>query len=213
VALAAACVAPWSLRNQREMGALVAVSTNGGMTLLTGNNATANGGYSEADPTIQALYARNLPEVERDAEAKRLGTQWIAANPGKFIGLMPMKVARLWGPDGESQWAYETGMASYADHAAKFRALRLANMAYYWGLLALFVAAAVVMLMRRRAQDEPMFDWWLLPYGIAVYPTAIAMVFSGQSRFHFPVMPFVCVAAAWLIADWLSRRHAAPRDA
>jgi hypothetical protein len=38
------------------------------------------------------------------------------------------------------------------------------------------------------------------------------MVFSGQSRFHYPVMPFVCVTAGWL-ARWLTgleRRANAP---
>jgi hypothetical protein len=44
----------------------------------------------------------------------------------------------------------------------------------------------------------------VLPYGIALYPSAIAMVFSGQSRFHYPVMPFVCVTAGWLLARWLT---------
>ena len=210
LAVAAAAIAPWSLRNQRELGQLVAVSTNGGITLLTGNNPTAIGSYSEADPLVQTLYARKLPELERDAEAKRLGMAWIAANPARFAALMPQKAFRLWGADGEAQWAYETGWAAYADHAGAMRALRLANQAYYFGLLALFLIAGGIMLKRRLGAGEPVFDWWLLPYGIAAYPTAIAVVFSGQSRFHYPVMPFVCMAAAWLLADWLTRktRHA-----
>jgi hypothetical protein len=43
-------------------------------------------------------------------------------------------------------------------------------------------------------------------YVVALFPTAIAVVFSGQSRFHYPAMPFVCLIAGWLVADWLSRR-------
>jgi len=45
----------------------------------------------------------------------------------------------------------------------------------------------------------------------------IAMVFSGQSRFHYPAMPFVAMAAGWLLADWLIRatalRELAPSSA
>ena len=71
-------------------------------------------------------------------------------------------------------------------------------------------AGGVIELRRRLATGRRPIDWWVLPYGIALYPSAIAMVFSGQSRFHYPVMPFVCVTAGWLLARWLERRANAP---
>jgi glucose-6-phosphate-specific signal transduction histidine kinase len=46
VALALLTVSPWTLRNHREMGAYVLVSTNGGITLLTGNNDSARGDFT-----------------------------------------------------------------------------------------------------------------------------------------------------------------------
>lgn len=213
-AFAATVVVPWSFRNYREMGAVIAVSTNGGITLLTGNNGTAEGGFTPGDPVVQALEQRSdLGEVERDAEAKRLAVQWIGENPGRFMGLMPLKFARLWGPDGEAQWAYETGYAGYARHAGVFRMARIVNQAYYFALLALFVLAAVATLRRIRRERSRLVDWWLLPYGIALYPSLIAVVFSGQSRFHFPAMPFVCLAVGCFVADRLSRRRAAAAPA
>ena len=206
---AALVVAPWTLRNYREMQAFIPVSTNGGITLLTGNNDSASGAFTPDDPVVHALDARtDLDEMARDAEAKRLGMEWIMANPGRFVALMPMKLVRLWGPDGEAQWAYETGYANYADHAALFRFARIANQAFYWSLLGLFAAAAVLTVMRRRGAGDRLVDWWLLPYGIALYPSLIAMVFSGQSRFHYPAMPFICLTVGWLLADWLARRAA-----
>jgi 4-amino-4-deoxy-L-arabinose transferase-like glycosyltransferase len=36
-------------------------------------------------------------------------------------------------------------------------------------------------------------------YALAAYFTAISIVFSGQSRFHFPVMPWFAMYAAWVI--------------
>jgi len=208
VALAALAVAPWSLRNQRELGTLVTVSTNGGFTLLTGNNDTATGGYTPEDPVVRALEARSdLDEVTRDAEARRLGMAWISANPGRFLALMPMKFVKLWGPDGEAIWSYEEGSPAWDDHAALFKAVRWANQGWYWLLLLGFGAAAVIQLRRRWGNGRPLFDWWLLPYGIAAYPTAICLVFSGQTRFHYPAMPFIAMAAAWFVADWLSRRN------
>jgi len=96
-------VLPWTMRNHAELGAWIPVSTNGGFTLLTGNNDSATGDYTPDDPTVAALMARrDLTEVTRDAEAKRLGQQWIAAHPGEFLALAPKKLARLWLPDGEA---------------------------------------------------------------------------------------------------------------
>lgn len=208
-ALAALVVAPWSLRNQRELGQFVAVSTNGGVTLLTGNNDSADGGYVDSDPAYTALFARKgaLDEVAYDAEAKRLGTEWIRANPARFVMLMPKKLIKLWGPDGEALWNYERGAASYAAHAPLFTAVRWANQAWYWLLLAGFAAAGVVQLRRRWKGDQPLFGWWLLPYGIAAYPTAICVIFSGQTRFHYPAMPFIAMSVGWLLADWVLRQR------
>lgn len=199
IALAAIVVAPWSLRNYQELHAIVPVSTNGGITLLTGNNDSAAGTFTPEDRAVRALDARGLDELSYDTEAKRLGVEWIKAHPERFLVLMPMKLVRLWAPDGEAQWAYETGFAGYSRHAALFRAARIANQLYYFALLAGFVLAALLIVLRRRRVGRRLIDWWLLPYGIAAYPSAIAMIFSGQSRFHYPAMPFVCMVCGWLV--------------
>lgn len=214
VALAGVVVAPWTMRNQRVLGHTVLVSTNGGITLYTGNNDSARGGFTPEDAGVKALETRSdLDEVAYDAEAKRRGVEWIKAHPARFAALMPLKLAKLWTTDGEAQWAYETGLAGYARWDGAFHAVRIANQLYYLVLLAAFAAAAALQLVRRWRGRERLVDWWLLPVGIAAYPSAIAMVFSGQSRFHFPAMPFVCIGAAWLIADIAARRRARARDA
>ena len=139
--VAAAVVAPWTLRNHRELGVWVIVSSNGGYTLLTGNNDTARGGYTPEDPAVQALDARKeaLGELAHDAEAKRLGADWIKAHPGRFAALMPRKFVKLWGPDGEGMWAYEMGSPAFAKAPLAFLALRAANQLWYFALLGLFV--------------------------------------------------------------------------
>ncbi|VWX53765.1 glycosyltransferase family 39 protein [Novosphingobium sp. 9U] len=216
LAIAGLTVLPWSLRNHAQLGHWVAVSTNGGFTLLTGNNDTATGDYTPDDPTVTALMARqDLTEVTRDAEAKRLGLQWIKEHPGRFLALAPRKLARLWLPDGEAEWAYQAAAPSYARFELLYRAVRLANQAYYALLMLGFAVAIAVMTLRRRAGGQRWVGWWLLPWGVAAYPSLIAVVFSGQSRFHYPVMPFVCLACGWLVADLLARflqpRHSRER--
>lgn len=211
LALAGAVVLPWSMRNERELGRFVAVSTNGGITLLTGNNDSARGGFTPEDPVVRALDAqRDLTELTYDDEAKRLGLEWIRAHPMRFAVLMPLKLAKLWVSDGEGVWAYETGAKHYDPRA--FLLIRAVNQALYWAVLALaLLAIPLTLLARLRAGGGAglgAVDWWCLPYAIAAYPSAIAMVFSGQSRFHFPAMPFLFMAAASAMVFWLERRRA-----
>ncbi len=132
IAVAALVVAPWTIRNHSVMGAWIPVSTNGGITLLTGNNDSARGGFTPDDRLVKALDARTgLNEMEYDAEASRIGKEWIKAHPAQFLKLMPMKLLRLWGPDGEGQWAYETGSPAWKAAPWAFTLLRAANQVWY----------------------------------------------------------------------------------
>ncbi|MFC0205136.1 ArnT family glycosyltransferase [Novosphingobium soli] len=206
LAIAALTVLPWSIRNQAQLGHWVAVSTNGGYTLLTGNHDTATGDYTPDAPVVEALMARpGLDEVARDAEARRLGLAWIRDHPGRFLALAPKKLMRLWLPDGEAEWAYQGGAPGYDRFAPAYRAVRLLNQAFYGALMLGFAVAFPAMIARRRRDGQRWIGWWLLPYGIALYPTLICLVFSGQSRFHYPVMPWVCMTAGWLLVTLLGR--------
>ena len=204
---AAFVVTPWAWRNHQQLGSWVMVSTNGGFNLLIGNSEDATGGYAETGTAFAALMARrDLDEVARDAQAKRLGLEWIAANAAQFLALAPRKLALLWLPDGEAEWAYQAGAPSYARHQTLYRAVRVLNQAYYALLMIGFAASFVLMTKQRRVTDQRWVDWWLLPWGIAAYPSLVAVIIFGQSRFHYPVMPFVCLACGWLLARGVWRR-------
>ena len=195
-------VMPWTIRNQMQLGHPVLVSTNGGYTLLTGNHDTATGDYTPDAPVVKDLMQRpGFDEVSRDAEAKRLGLEWIKAHPDAFLALAPKKLMRLWLPDGEAEWAYQGGAPGYDRFTLAYRAVRMANQGYYALLMLAFALAFFAMLAKRQRNGERWIGWWLLPYGIALYPTLICVVFSGQSRFHYPVMPFVCMMAGWIAAQ------------
>ncbi|EIZ79178.1 glycosyl transferase family protein [Novosphingobium sp. Rr 2-17] len=211
MAIAGLAVLPWSVRNQAQLGHWVTVSTNGGYTLLTGNHDTATGDYTPDAPVVKGLMARpGMDEVARDAEARRLGLEWIKAHPDRFLKLIPKKLIRLWLPDGEAEWAYQGGAPSYPRFEIAYRAVRVLNQGYYVLLMLAFAAAFPAMIVRRRRDGQRWIGWWLLPYGVALYPTLICVVFSGQSRFHYPVMPFVCMAAGWLVIAALGRLSERP---
>ena len=76
-----------------------------------------------------------------------------------------------------------------------------------------FAVAFAAMVRQRVRAGARWIDWWLLPYGVAAYLCLVAVVFSGQSRFHYPVMPFVCLMAGWLIAEgWRKAGDNPPSD-
>jgi len=95
IACAALVVAPWTLPQPRARWAHgFPVSTNGGITLLTGNNDSARGGFTPEDPLVKALDARK--GLSRDGircrgEPPRQGLDQGAPAP-QFVKLMPMKL-------------------------------------------------------------------------------------------------------------------------
>lgn len=204
-AIMLAVVSPWTLRNYTVFGEFILVSTNGGQSLLAGNNPSVVGDYrhdfSDKDPVFKQVGFSVDDQVAADKRAGQLAKQWILENPGAFIGLMPKKFFRLWGPDGEGEWAYQAGTPWYDQQAKWFRLARVINQAYYFFLLGAF-AFAIWKLWHTPAKPK-------LYYGlvIAAYFTFISLVFSGQSRYHFPVMPFVIAYAAWIGAGILRSKR------
>src|SRR5262245_51411015 len=105
--------------------------------------------------------------------------------------LLPMKWFRLWAPDGEAEWGFQAGYKQYDEYVCYFRAVRYLNQGYYGLLLLGFAWAGFLLFSGRVRISELRFDWWVLPYAIALYATFLSLVFSGQSRFHYPIMPIV----------------------
>jgi hypothetical protein len=191
----AAVILPWTVRNYVVLHEFVPVSTNGGYTLLTGNNPSAKGRYTADDALVTSLSKDPRDQVAMDRVARDRALSWIAANPAGFVRLIPLKIWRLWTGDGEAEWFYEAGYVGYDAHAALFRTVRIANQLYYLGLLAL--AGTSIPLMWRRRRSLPLCCW--SGWAVAFYFTVISAGFSGQSRFHFALMPFIALYAAWVV--------------
>lgn len=200
-------VAPWTLRNERVLGERVLVSTNGGVALYTGASPQANGGYVEWDRALwqqsgiryEQRIARQI-EVDRAFKAK--ARAWIAANPGRYIAMMPKKAVLLWSKDSDGFWGF--GL-TYPRLDTLMMPVKLANQLFY---MALLVLAAICFWCGARgwlAGDEARRRLCLL-WPMPAFVTLTAIVFTGQIRYHHAAMPFIAVAAGWTIAWWLSRR-------
>jgi 4-amino-4-deoxy-L-arabinose transferase-like glycosyltransferase len=204
-----AVLAPWSVRNFLIFHEVVLVSTNGGSNLLIGNNPRARGNYTQDAVLTAQVRFSVADQVAADRRAGRLAVRWIRENPGRFVALMPLKVWWLWAPDGEAEWEYQAGHPRYQERVVAFRLIRLLNQAFYVAVLIASAASAAMVAVR--GLPSP---WLLLVYGFAIYVTLIAVVFFGYSRYHFPLMPWIMIAAAWSTVTLLRRsawsRKAAP---
>ena len=184
---------PWSVRNYIIFKDLVLISTNGGATLLTGNNPSASGGFTPDDPLISKARFSVADQVASDRRAKKLAIEWIKNNPVRFMELIPLKIWHLWHKDGEIEWEYQRGYSNYDKHKIAFRIVRVVNQLFYMILIILMVRSIFVPARRRVIAYEP---WSWFGYIFIIYISLISTVFSGQPRFHFPVMPWIIMYAS-----------------
>jgi hypothetical protein len=204
-------VAPWTARNYATFGVPVFVSTNAGMTLLGGNNPAVVGDYrrdySTADPRFAIANFSVADQVNADQRARRLAFEWIRENPLDFLSLIPKKVWRLWAPDGEAEWGFQAGTPWYDRYYIAFRIVRAANQALYVVIMVLS-ATALLALRRLKPRSSIYFG-----YLVAGFVTLVSLIFSGQSRYHFPVMPFLLMYSGWMLVGPLGilrKRMASP---
>jgi hypothetical protein len=193
----AVVILPWSARNYRVFHEIILVSTNGGLTLLSANNPSAQGDYTPNDPLVAQVPHGVSEQVAADHLATSLALQWLRQHPGAGLALVPKKIWRLWAPDGEGEWAYQSGYPAYDKYSAIFRGLRFFNQAYYFGLLlACLLSMYYLSKGAQMARAEAVTGYTLI-----LYTTAISIIFSGQSRFHFFVMPWIAMYASWTILE------------
>jgi hypothetical protein len=204
--LMACVIAPWTFRNYGLFHAFIPVSTNGGVTLLTGNNPSANGDFTPSDPSFTDLSLKVGDQVETDRISKQRAVAWIKAHPRQFVALMPKKFFRLWAPDGEAEWLYQAGYDQYDRFSTVFRGVRLVNQVFYVVLVLLAVPGLAVLVRPSKGAIAAQTGWVL-----CAYATAISLVFSGQSRFHFSLIPWLALYAARTLMLLSDRRRPAFR--
>jgi len=185
---------PWAIRNFVVFDEFVLVSTNGGTNLLMGNNPHATGTYRSNDALFTGIGFSVADQVAVDKRARQLAMEWIREHPGRFLALIPRKLWHMWATDGEAEWFYQVGYAAYQRHALWFRIVRVFNQGFY---LTLLVTAGVMLWAMIRGRILPPSPWTSLIYWIILYFTTISVVFMGGPRFHFPVMPWITMGAAW----------------
>ena len=180
-------LAPWVVRNAADQHRFIPGDTVGGLNLLIGNHAGANGIFDErvvwADPAVQTATAQGKREAALDAVFRDQALGWIDAHPADFLLLTGRRA--LYFVSGVRDWVVE-GIGSRA-----LDTLAAASSLYTWALLSLALVGGVAGLLARRLT--------VLPLACFVYFLAVVAVFYWQARYRLPAMPFAILLAAYAL--------------
>ena len=188
--IAAVTVVPWAIRNKHHFGAYT-LSTNGGQNLYIGNNPSATGSYYNLPPE---MYPPVGKEMESDGVLKKQAVSYIIHNPVAVMKTVPKKIAFLFSLESASVILLHfkgcmPGGVSYRD---AFRQTPLWSHVLFSLPYIIIVLAAVWAMWLLSGQS-------LLLKSIIVimlFWTGIHALYFGASRFHYPLLPLMALAAS-----------------
>lgn len=190
VAVMAAVVVPWTIRNAITMRAFIPVTTMGGNVLLFSNNHRTYyepewlGGATNRSNTPQYEPYKNLPEVQRDKACREAAVQWVLDQPVRVV------------------------VRSMAAKVLNFFDLRhspgiVLDLRFYLWLVPYYcVLACSVLAVWLFRSKWPELSFM---YVVVVYFAGMTMVFFGYTRMRAPLEPILIALASGTV-DWLWTR-------
>lgn len=192
-----AMLVPWAARNEARLGKPVLFTTHGGITFYQGNNRivgeepTYHGTVAplEALPGWDDIKAKG--EVGGDAEAWRLGKEFVRAHPRLALKMAGWRLARFWRLTGDagfsgvkSGWWWDRGR-SLGSLASSF------DFVFAYSIVVIPLSLIGLILTLRRPRP------FILLYGVILVHTATALVFFGSLRSRIPVEPLLAILAGF----------------
>jgi len=173
-------VLPWTIRNYSVFGKFVWVSTTAGYDLLIGNNHEAKGNYHLNEALFKSI-PEHLTETEYDAYTKKLAIKYLAEYPNEAISRLPSKIFYfLWPPSEGIGWNLR------GIDETKMQVLK--NISFYNNIFLLIIAAFLVLFAVIFKLNPVLIRLLLITGGYYLF---VSMVFFGESRFHFHLIPIV----------------------
>ena len=210
-------VAPWAVRNHRDMGEPILMSTNSGDNLCIGYNPDATGAFGLY---LACETGDNSPdgpvfELRRSAENRRRAMEYIRSEPATLPGLAVKKLFATYRSDEDGLRANESfGEVSIMSPLWRGSWLVLTQFAY--ALIGVATIAGTAFGVSRVRQDGRRAHAQLLVLlGMGVAGLIVPMLFFGDPRFKVASTPVYAVLAGLGIVgsiDWLRRRSTAASD-
>jgi 4-amino-4-deoxy-L-arabinose transferase-like glycosyltransferase len=181
---------PWTVRNERAMGAPLPFSSNTGDTVCLDRSLDAKGGFRFAQH--EGCADPDLGEVERNSESTRLAIRFVREHPGREALQIVRRLRLIYGTDNDGLYAVERGTnAPFLPPRLRTTLRRLADGWFF--LMLAGAAVGLVRLLRLGGQRRALgFVFVVLPF---VTLTAIGALLWGTPRFHLPVLPFLAALA------------------
>jgi 4-amino-4-deoxy-L-arabinose transferase-like glycosyltransferase len=195
---AAVVILPWTARNITKMHAPIIISTSATEAFWVGHHEGANGGIADFSELTanEGLAGMANPdyEVKANNAALKQALRFIRSNPIEELTLIPRRFVALYAGDGSSIAWHDNPSTLSIDKA---RLLGRLSDWFYWavgGIAALGLPAWLSLRDRRKAFLVAVVACWTLLFSV---------VFFGDERFHFAIMPIFCLwAAVSLTAAW-----------
>lgn len=209
-AVAAAVIAPWTIRNAIRMDAFVPISTNTGDNLCMSRQPGATGGFFLTDHCFAgddlAGLVRPEYEIRRDAKGRRLALEFVRQHPAQELRLWAGRLGATLRHDHDGLDAVE----GYGDDrflgAGERDVYRRAADGFWYLLGGAGLAATVAVVATGRLRRDPGL---VLLVAVAVGLLVPVVLFFGDARFKVPTVPFLAVLVPCVAARL--RRSPRPR--
>lgn len=177
-------IAPWMARNYSVTGRMTVISTNGGQVFWVGNHPDAFGGYAYSHEIEQQLWDGQRYDSSR---GYRLGFESIKANPGRALLRSLQKVTYLMALETDGTLWNVKGFADQPPFWLVLVCLLFANL-FYVGVIALCMLGLLGESLR-----TSMSSFFVV---LSVYLVLMTMVFIGDPRYHYSLIPFASILAS-----------------
>ncbi len=172
------------------------VNSNGGFNLFLGHSpqVITQFGLPLAPPEILNSYGQAVAqdEIAADNTMQKAAIDAIKQNPLGSIKQIPHKIKDMWLMDVDGGRLNEREMFNIGDATQRFfYYFKIFSQAYYMLILLGFAGFLWSMLRKKFALKSIQ----LIGLISMIYFTIISLVFHGESRYHFPLMPLMIIYA------------------
>ncbi len=171
IALAAAVLSPWTIRNYQRFGKFIPLTTGGGITLYESNNPRATGGPGYENITWTDEMGK-MNEVELDRYFRREAIKFLVRNPKRTIRFAWIKFRRFW---------------NVVPNVKEYSSLRYKLVSLFsYGPILLFAIGGIILTAKRWREV-------ILLYLPVIFFTLVHLIILGSIRYRVPIMPFVII--------------------
>jgi hypothetical protein len=200
--IATAVLAPWTLRNMRELGAPVLTSTNGGFNLLMGSY-----GEGRYEPMADGVDCPiGLGEIEADRCRMDRAWQRIRDRPSDAVARSLLRVTHTFGHESAAAevWASSLDVPEAERTSLRLWALGLCRM-FWLVLAALGLGGAALYLVRVRIDAVA-----VALFAPLAGTTLLHALVIGGDRYHAQAIPMIATFAAIAIVGFTRLRASRP---